>query len=146
MRHSSGELAVLDDGRAAHSLNNTARLPEQLGVGDFYRKALAALGTSVKSVESASPGVSLAENSVRLHDGDSMNVLISQEGRHQLSANIVDGTLAVDVWNNQLTASASGKWWLKVPKGKESAAFTYAGNGFADLVKLSKIGSIIVLK
>jgi hypothetical protein len=113
---------------------------------DFRPIFSAALGTSVKSVESASPGVSLAENSVRLHDGDSMNVLISQEGRHQLSANIVDGTLAVDVWNNQLTASASGKWWLKVPKGKESAAFTYAGNGFADLVKLSKIGSIIVLK
>ena len=36
----SDELAVLNDGRAAHALHDTARYGEQVGVGNVYGKAL----------------------------------------------------------------------------------------------------------
>ena len=113
---------------------------------DFRPIFSTALGASVKSVEKASPGVSLSGSTVRLTDGDSLTALVAQEGRHQLHANITDGTLSVDVGGSQWTASASGKWWLNVLAGTETIAFTYEGSGFVDLVKLGRTGTVIMFR
>jgi len=41
------ELAVLDNGRARHSLNDTAGLCDKIRIADLYREAFACRGVAV---------------------------------------------------------------------------------------------------
>ena len=154
-----GSCVAIDAGRnnyvpsilAGNDINGGQRIYNgavDIGAVEYDYRPLykAALGLDSLVVESASPEVTLTDGgAVRLGDGATFGATLSDKGRYNFGATVVDGTLAGMLCDTELSASESGVWPFRYRTSSGKIDLSFTGSGYADLGSMQRNSGMIII-